>query len=1677
MDYKADSTNYKKQFEIEERILQGLTKEEDILKFKKLRRTNIENISERLQSTKTREEFWQTQANGFLQRVFGIDNTVTIDNLTNMSTEDTPTPPTGAGASKFNDSSIHQTIELLAQSLHKLTTNNTNNQSGDLDLVSKPNKYHGSMDPFVIDSWIRNIDNYKIFRQWDNDETGRFAITLLRDTANVWFQNLTMQNKEPRDWLSLKREIQAYFKPENSILMFREKIRLLKQTRSITDYVHEFLKLKLGIPNMTDAEAVDKFLNGLKSNDAKIHIKDNIDMDDPVLSDAIKVAYRYEGNRQTVASSNTFNSNTFNDNTEVDDPMDLSVVIQRELYNILRGMGNSSQSNNAPQNNYQPRNQYNRRGHRGRGGYNNSNNRHQRYNDGYNRNQSNNNNHRNNIQCYSCNNYGHYARECSQNIRNQRRENINYTEQYYDNEYHRYENDHYDQTDNNQNNNDSNKPSSSQYIDVSLFYSVVPSSQSFKKPLAVDKRIIKSDIDFLINANLINTKLPLYKAIINGQTFSVLIDSGASANYCSSKIVQLAQSTRTISDQSVETANGHQSVISTIATLDIQLGDYTDMIEAYVFDTKFDIILGQSWLTQVLPIPDFFSHTWKIPLYNKKQNYTIIHPYNDKVIHQYHKNNVLSQPNVIHKLQPDPLIPLTSSEPSPHVSDVHDFLLSTNQLDRLIKKNMVSEVYLINLQDITNPIDDLAHIDASSQKLSEQDRISQEWCVEFAAKYPKVFKGKLDTLPPVRDNIDKVSKDVIVLEPGTMPTSLPPYRMSPLELKELRRQLDILINKGFISPSSSDWGSPVLFVKKASKNPDGTPELRMVCDFRALNKKTISQRIPIPRIDECLEQLQGSYFFSTLDMASGFHQIRLSPEDSQKACINTRYGKFSWKVLPFGLRNSGPRFQLLMNQILKDYVDKICIVYVDDLLIFTKSNDLEMHKKHIDMVLKRLDEAGMVVQISKCKFNQKVISFLGHEVIAGEGVRPAKKKVDAILSWPVPKNVQEVRSFIGICQYYSNYVPGFSSIAGPITDLTQGTGPKLRKVNWTPQCQQAFEILKQKIASAPILLMPDMSKPFRIECDASDYALGGVLLQQDFSDCKRWKPVAFESRKFSSAERNYPAQEREMLAIIHACRTWRCFVEGTKFEVYTDHLPLQYYNSSSKVSPRLVRWMAELETYQPTVLYKKGIENVVPDALSRKDGNTCEPNEESLEPLFLYNIHTNNIEINSNSDHPLNKIREPDPSLLTDPSQDWPIFYKKSQEEWPAKWKQQLLKEQEKFIVQDNFIWRKDANQVDKLLKFIPFSKRADLVEDFHRGFGHAGQGTVYQLMKKRVWWPRMLYDITYWLARCPECQLHSNAEKNIHHAPMKPLEVPAPFTRWHLDFIGELPATQNGNRWILMAVDYATNWIIAKPLINASGEEIVNFLYEEIVMKFSCPVEICTDRGNNFMSKILKQYMKKIKSKHIFTSAFHPRTNSKVERNNQTFKHMLTKYVKGAIHSWDEYIDTALFACRVRKHATTKNSPFYLVYGQEPRLPGDTGKPFLEPFTESDPELIEKDTLARIRDLRENRFQAEENMRQQAVKDKAKWDSLLKKQTTQVFKTGDYVLLRHESKKGLEFNWMGPYEIIGVNLDFNTYRIKEIEGKIYASWVHTDRLHPVKYDGAKVNKSWYIPRRARAIK
>jgi len=391
-----------------------------------------------------------------------------------------------------------------------------------------------------------------------------------------------------------------------------------------------------------------------------------------------------------------------------------------------------------------------------------------------------------------------------------------------------------------------------------------------------------------------------------------------------------------------------------------------------------------------------------------------------------------------------------------------------------------------------------------------------------------VFPSDLPGVPPDRD-IDFA----IDLEPGTKPISIPPYRMAPAELKELKDQLQDLLSKGFIRPSVSPWGAPVLFVKKK----DGT--MRMCIDYRQLNKVTVKNKYPLPRIDDLFDQLQGASLFSKIDLRSGYHQLKIRASDIPKTAFRTRYGHYEFLVMSFGLTNPPAAFMELMNGVFRPYIDSFVIVFIDDILVYSRTED--DHVRHLRIVLQRLREEKLYAKFSKCEFWLNSVAFLGH-VVSKEGIRVDPAKIEAVRGWTRPTSPTEIRSFVGLAGYYRRFVQGFSTITAPLTRLTrQGVG-----FQWSDECEESFQKLKTLLTSAPVLTLLEEGVDFTVYCDASGVGLGGVLMQKG-------KVIVYASRQLKSHEKNYPTHDLELAVVVFVLKLWRHYLYGVHCEIFIDH--------------------------------------------------------------------------------------------------------------------------------------------------------------------------------------------------------------------------------------------------------------------------------------------------------------------------------------------------------------------------------------------------------------------------------------------------------------------------------------------------------------------------------------------
>ena len=464
--------------------------------------------------------------------------------------------------------------------------------------------------------------------------------------------------------------------------------------------------------------------------------------------------------------------------------------------------------------------------------------------------------------------------------------------------------------------------------------------------------------------------------------------------------------------------------------------------------------------------------------------------------------------------------------------------------------------------------------------------------IPIVKEFPDVFLDDISGLPP-----DREVEFTIDLIPGTEPISIPPYRMAPVELRELKAQLEGLLSKGFIRLSISPWGAPVLFVKKK----DGS--LRLCIDYRQLNKVTIRNQYPLLRIDELFDQLQGSRVYSKIDLRSGYHQLRVQESDVPKTAFRTRYGHYEFLVMPFGLTNAPAAFMDLMNRVFQPYLDRFIIIFIDDILVYSGSS--EEHSEHLRIVLQTLRERQLYAKLSKCQFWLDRVAFLGH-VISVEGVSVDPQKIEAVVNWKPPKNVSEVRSFLGLAGYYRKCVEGFSKIAAPLTKLTR----KDVKYDWVDACQQSFKELKGRLTSAPVLALANGRDGFVVYSDASRQGLGCVLMQND-------RVIAYASRQLKKHEENYPTHDLELAAVVFALKIWRHYLYGVPCRIFTDHKSLQYIFTQKELNLRQRRWLELIKDYDCTIEYHLGKANVVADALSRRPESSLSHMRSGYLPLLV----------------------------------------------------------------------------------------------------------------------------------------------------------------------------------------------------------------------------------------------------------------------------------------------------------------------------------------------------------------------------------------------------------------------------------------------------------------------------
>jgi hypothetical protein len=762
------------------------------------------------------------------------------------------------------------------------------------------------------------------------------------------------------------------------------------------------------------------------------------------------------------------------------------------------------------------------------------------------------------------------------------------------------------------------------------------------------------------------------------------------------------------------------------------------------------------------------------------------------------------------------------------------------------------------------------------------------------------------------------------------PIKFKPYQVPKAWEDKVKEMIDDMRENNIISPTStSPWGFPVVLVKKK----DGS--LRFCVDYRKLNAITKTSSYPIPLISELLDSLNGAKYFSSMDLASGYWQIRMHPDSVEKTAFVSKYGAFMFNVMPFGLVGAPATFQSLMDRIFGDLQWKNLCVYFDDIFVFSKT--FKEHILQLREVFTRLRRYQLQAKLSKCQFLRKELIFLGYQVTQG-GILPDPDRIKHVQEWGTPKRAKDVRSFVGLCSYYRRFVPHFASIAEPLHRLMG----KNSEFKWSPEADNAFKMLKQKLTSAPILIAPDWTQPFILHTDASKFGLGAVLAQNIGGE---EKVVAYASKSLNKAQQNYTTSDRECLAIIWGIRHFRAHLLGRKFSLFTDHSALQFINTmklNRDLSGRLARYQMFLQEYEFEPNYRKGELNANADALSRDPAfesdrdDVVSPinvheSEEELEAYFTGLPTTEELVTLQREDAFCGPIRRHLLEGRESVDQTLPLAVRVMLESELAK--SEYWINEAGLLVRTRLINHEKSHCV-----LIPERLRPLVLHHSHSDqfSAHLGIHKTYEKMLRRYHWNGMFRDVQNLVASCPQCNSRKFPKRNAVLPPLPLIPDGAPWSEISFDAMGPLPKTSTGKQHIIVFTDRLTKYCEAFAVERVDEITVADLMTNEIVPRHGCPRTILSDGAKAFNSELMEKIFVLLNARKITTTPYNPQHNGQVERFNHTLVQMLSAYVRKDQKDWDRHLGLVLGAYHSCPHSTTGYSPNYMSYGRELPLPID---------------------------------------------------------------------------------------------------------------------------------------------
>lgn len=880
-----------------------------------------------------------------------------------------------------------------------------------------------------------------------------------------------------------------------------------------------------------------------------------------------------------------------------------------------------------------------------------------------------------------------------------------------------------------------------------------------------------------------------------------------------------------------------------------------------------------------------------------------------------------------------------------------------------------------------------AKAESTEHELTEKQR---ERLAEALRKFPAATEDKIGCQTIFKHHIETKGAEPVVSKT---------YYYSPEMEAKLNEVIDRWLRLDIIKPVSSAWSNPLVVVGK----PDGS--VRPCLDARNLNKITIKDKYPMSNSNKILARLKKAKYFCTFDLKDAFLQTLLDDESMEKTsfAVSGR-GLFCFKRMPFGLVNSAASQCRLMDRVLGVDLEPRVFHYLDDIIITAET--FEQMIELMEIVAERLKKANLTINLKKSQVCAKQISYLGY-VISENGLSIATDKITPILNYKTPRNVRDVRRLIGMASWYRRFIPEFSKIIAPISDLISKTK---KSIKWSDAADEAFQKLKEALISEPVLMPPDFEKEFTIQCDASDVGIGGILTQKDEENNER--VIGYYSKKLTKAEKKFTVTEKECLAVMRSIEHFRPYIELRHFKVITDHHSLIWLHNLKDPTGRLSRWALKLQHHDYTIEHRPGKQMVVPDALSRAFAETPESDKQEMVEAA--------------------------------------VVAKVGKSDWYQKLKAEIVAKPENFPdyrIENNIVMRQIGRNTDVTKTnwriVVPNANRTEVLKECHDNAAHLGYTKTYARVCDRYWWPKMFQDVKQHVKNCIDCG-ETKAPNYYMVAPMGGPRIPkVPFEIISMDFKGPFIRSTAGFSYLLVITDQLSKFVLLHRVRKADAKTTARIVEDHFLL-FGVPRIIIHDNGTVFLSKLFTNVLEKYIVEPQRTPLYHPQANP-TERVNRVIGTAISAYVKENHKKWDEKLPEIGFALRTCLHESTNFTPYEIVFGMKMRTTGDEHKQNMP--------QADEDRLSHLKQIRD---QVKENLRKAHTKAKKYYDMRTR---TRTFKIGDNVYVRNfklsdaanQYSKGIARNWRrgivtkingnNRYEITGFNNKLiGNFDIKDIK-------------------------------------